>query len=626
MLPYMEKAEEKQIVPNKSFMAFGPTLHYSHTNVRTFWILSTITYIATCMFWSKIVSGNMAWMGIPGLFNRSLWDLGNVVQYPLSIFEYPWQIYVLGLVMGIIATSPVIVSQLLSFRFCIPMILASMFIAKLPLFGLFLLISCVAVACRPLRFRSRFISIALCMAPQLIYWAMYGGVESVDPIKWGFSFSPWVCAWLTGLLIAGIVLAIGHYTRYKPGPIWVTTTIVMIWAIFIFQLYVSLDELDYQLYIANDDPEKIEQFQTRSLTEYIDSAMRDNEIRAYLDGQFYPDEPILLREELKREIRWGLDRGSWPIWFPVPEELDYQQKRNDLIEQYNKFIKKRPKNDRIPIALYYKGMVMEYKPDVREFGRSEKLQFHNDVPNADTLAVWWELFHKYSLSPESLEARWRIAMNWAGIGQIRDAEELCKQANVYLANRLNIEKAEPKTDTIWTAFSEPATTALSQVKLQELGLRLKKLEQLLNASNIGPDEESVLRLSRFVRLNKYKMDYPNDLKKLLSEMKEDDPLKDNVLLALAMIEEDLNERGEKLMAITEKYGRTDAGIQAKFELGLLNVKMAKETEDGQTKDLYLDVAKKIFENFVVDHRDSIFCEEAQTILNGMPRDSEAGNK
>ena len=613
-----EKKEDKQLTTNKSFMAVGPTLHYSHANVRSCWILSCITYVATCMFWSKIITGNMAWIGIPGLFKMELWDLGRVVLDPLSIFEYPWQIYVLGLAMGIIAASPVIVSQLLSYKFSIPMILAAMFVAKLPLLGVFLFISCFAVACRPLRFRSRFIAIALCMAPQMVYWAWFGGVESVDPLKWGFSYSPWLCAWLTGLFIAGVVIAVGHYTRYKPGCVWVVTTLVLIWAIFIFQLYVSFDELDYQLYIANDDPETVEQFQDRSMTGYIDGAIRDNEVRSYLAGLFYPVEPILLREELKREIKWGLDRGNWPVWFKVPDELDYKQKRNELLLQYEKFIKKQPKNDRIPIALYYKGMLMEYKPDVREFGRSEKLVFKNDIPNPDTLGVWWQLLDKYSLSLESLEARWRIAMNWASIGRISEAREMCRIANALLSNMLDEQEDAPKEDTIWTAFSSPAKTVMTKVKLQELGLRLKKLQLLLGEQNLGDNPEYSKRLAKFVKLDPYKIDYTDELKKIKSNIEEDDPLADNILLAEAMVEDDFQKREELLRSITEKYSTTDAGVQAKFELGLLNIKMSKQTEDQKTKQLYFDVAKSILEKFVAEHANSIFCEEAKTVLSGMP--------
>ena len=74
-----------------------------------------------------------------------------------SIFEYPWQIVVLGLLMGILAVVPILISQLMSFGHSIIFILAVFFLASLPGFALTLLVSCFAVACRPLRFRSRII-------------------------------------------------------------------------------------------------------------------------------------------------------------------------------------------------------------------------------------------------------------------------------------------------------------------------------------------------------------------------------------------------------------------------------------------------------------------------------------
>ena len=613
-----KQVEEKQTGPSKSFMTIGPTLHYSHANVRRCWILAALTYFATCSFWSKIMTGNMTWIGLPDLFNSQFLNLGDIVVSPLSIFEYPWQIYVLGLLMGIISVSPVIVSQLLSFRFCIPMILATIFVAKMPLFGVFLLISCVAVACRPLRFRSRFIAIALCMSPQMIYWALFGDAENVDPIKWGFSYSPWVCAWLTGLFIAAVVNLIGHYTRYKPGLVWLVTMGVLIWSVVVFQMSASFDELDYQLYIAGDNPEKVDQFQDRLMTESLDDVIRDNEIRSFLARLFYPDEPILLREELKRELQWGLDSERWPVWFKVSKELDYNAKRLALLNQYETFLTKRPKSDRVPIALYYKGMLSEYKPDVSEFSRSEKLHFSNDVPQEDTTLVWLELFQRYSLTPESLEARWRIATIWAGKGYFQRAEDLCRIASTMLANQLGEQELEAKEDTIWTAFSPPPKTVMTKVKLQELWLRLRKLERLLGKYNIGEDEASKDRLAKFIRLDKYKMDYASELEKLLIGMKEDDPLLDNVLLSQAMLHNELHKRGEKLMAITEKHGETDGGIQAKFELGLLNVRLWKETEDQETRDKHLNIAKMVLKSCVKDDSQSIFKEEAQAMLDSLP--------
>ncbi len=95
----------------------------------------------------------------------------------VSIFEYPWQILVLALLMAALAVAPPLTSQLLSFSYSLPLILAVFFLADLPAFAVSLLISCIAVACRPLRFRSRITSIALCMLPQLLYWGIFGGAR-----------------------------------------------------------------------------------------------------------------------------------------------------------------------------------------------------------------------------------------------------------------------------------------------------------------------------------------------------------------------------------------------------------------------------------------------------------------
>jgi len=145
----------------KSFMTIGPTLHYSHANVRRCWALAVAVYVAACLFWSKILTGTFLSLSFsyPDLTGTEAWRLGRFIVSPLSVYEYPWQILILGLLMGILAVGPVLVSQLLSFRYSLPMILAVGFIARLPLFGVFLLVSCTAVACRPLRFRSRFIGL-----------------------------------------------------------------------------------------------------------------------------------------------------------------------------------------------------------------------------------------------------------------------------------------------------------------------------------------------------------------------------------------------------------------------------------------------------------------------------------
>jgi len=174
-----KETEKAPIVASKSFMAVGPTLHYSHENVQRCWLLAVAAFGVSCSFWSKILTGSFWSFNFQSVISPKLWYLGQSVITGLSIFEYPWQILVLGLLMGILAIVPVLISQLMSFRYSLPFILLVFFVANLPAFAICLLVSCIAVACRPLRFRSRFISIELCKARQLAFWAYFGGIRGV---------------------------------------------------------------------------------------------------------------------------------------------------------------------------------------------------------------------------------------------------------------------------------------------------------------------------------------------------------------------------------------------------------------------------------------------------------------
>ena len=250
MAPELEKTPKTP----KTFLTVGPTLHYSHRNVQFYWLLAAFMFSLACLFWSRIVTGTFWAFDFESQTIPDFRDLGRATVTGVSIFEYPWQIIVLGLLMGIMAVVPVLVAQLMSFGHSFLFVLAVFFLANLPGFAVFLIVSCFAVAARPLRFRSRIIAIALCLAPQLIYWGAFGGARGVEPLEWGFSFAPWIWAWLTGMTIAGLVLAIGHYTRYKPGLIWTFTTTTLLLALAVFGWTIGFDELDYQLLRGPEQP------------------------------------------------------------------------------------------------------------------------------------------------------------------------------------------------------------------------------------------------------------------------------------------------------------------------------------------------------------------------------------
>jgi len=378
------------------------------------------------------------------------------------------------------------------------------------------------------------------------------------------------------------------------------------------------------LYIVKNNPEEVEEFHDHSMTEAIDNAIADPSKQSYLKGYFYPTEPILLRKGLKAEIQKELDSEYVPRWLVeiLPEEFRYQAKRQWLGEQYDLFINKWPDSKRVPIALYYKAMLEEYRPDTRMFGRSPKeiLRFYSDYPHRETRAIWFELYDRFPDSLESLEAMWRRAVHLAGQGNFIAARQLCKDGKDRLAAELErLDKINPGGEGFLTAFAAPAETVMTPSRLLELKMRLDELEDLISEQNYENDDASKDRLARFVLLNPYSRGYSGELDTLLNEMEADDPLMDNILLARLMLISDSQLKASKLKALGERFARRDAGIGALYELGRLKVKQWKDSEaETDEKKKYLSEARGILTNFIALYPQSIFGEQASILLDSLP--------
>lgn len=605
----------------KSFLSVGPTLHYSHKNVQRCWLLALAAFCITCLFWSKILTGVFFFFNPASVTNYQLWRLGRLTVHGTSIFEYPWQILVLGLLMGIIATTPILISQLMSFKYSLLFVVAIFLLADLPAFAACVLISCLAAASRPLRFRSRFVAIALCMGPQLLYWGFLGSVQQVEPIRWGFSFAPWICAWTTGLMITAFVLGIGHFTRYRPGLVWIFTTVVLIAAIGVFEFTIGFDELDYQLYVAKNDPKKVDQFHDHSITAVLDNTINNQSVRRYLTGFFYPTEPIELRVRLKEKIQSQLRMDRWPSWLIISNELEYQKKREELLVQYEKFIIKRPNSKRMPIALYYKALLNEYSPDIEILGRKEVLHFYSDYPFESSLGFWYELYTQFSQSPESIEARWRIAKYIAGQGRFEEAQKLLEEAQEMAKEKLGqLQQIKPTTESLFSLFTAPADSAISEFDLTELQSRLHRLSILISPENRTDEPDSREHLARLVMLNPYASDYVRHLEQLLQKMSGKDPLRDNVLLEQAKLIPDERLRAEKFAKVYEQFKDTDTGAEALYNLALLKIGFWRQQSDTdvEQKRKSLMVARQTLENFLQTYPDDFLVTEVEEKLKKLP--------
>jgi len=616
-----KETEKTPIAVSKSFLAVGPTLHYSHKNVQRWWLAAVVAFGISCLFWSKIVTGSFWSFDLQAATMPELLRLGHSITTGVSIFEYPWQILVLGLLMGILAAVPVLTSQLMSFRYSIILVLAVFFLANLPVFAICLLVSCIAAACRPLRFRSRFIAIALCTTPQLLYWGYFGGARGVEPIEWGFSYAPWICAWLDALAIAGFVLGIGHFTRYRPGLVCIFASLTLVIAMVVFEVAIGFDELDYQLYVAKNNPEQATEFHDHSITEILDQVMKDPATQEYLDASFYPADPIARRAELKKDIQEQL-RDGWPDWLTVPPELMFKQKADALLKQYDAFISRRPGSRRMPTALYFKALVNEYSPDVQVLGQKEVLRFYSDYPGERASRIWWGLYQGFGTSPESIEALWRIAMQWAGRGLFEQADELLAKAQTMLAAEQAklLAAGQPDAGKLFGLFQPPAESVMTPPKLSDLQRRIHLLRILIGPENRSDEPGSKDRLAKFVMLNPHAPDYAQHLDGLLEQTAEGDRLRDNILLAQAKLIADEQLRAEKLSELHKQYSQTDTGMLALYELGLLKISLWRQQDESnkELKKKYLDEARATLSTFTSLYPNSFYADQIKKNLDSLP--------
>ena len=624
----MDDKQQSEKTPKpapKSFMTAGPTLHYSHSNVLRCCLLALAAYCLTCLLWSKVLTGSIFFWNADFLTSAKLWDLGRTITAPISIFQYPWQIIVLGTLMAVLAIVPILMSQLMSFSYSVPLILAAAFLAGLPGIAVAILVSCLAVACRPLRFRSRFVSVALCTAPLLLYWGYFGRVSDAEPLQFGFSFAPWVCAWLVALAVAGVVLAIGHFTRYKPGLVWLVTLIVLIAAIVEFKTKIGFDELDYQLYVATNDPENINEFHDHSLIDALDRTAANYRQIKSVDLNLDPNEPIALRAGLKLKIQEKLVESQetyiweqWPAWFNVTDELDFAPKRDSLFRQYDKFIYLRPRSPRTAIALYHRAMLSEYRPDTEIIARAETLHFYCDYPNDRARAIWHELYSRFGDSPESIEARWRIAKSWAGQGKFDDAAKLRAEAHAMADERLTKLREQGRPKGFLGLFSAPPDSVMTELRLTDLIVRIEQLRILISPENQQNGPGAGDRLAAFVMLNPHSADYPADLDELLKETDDADPLRDNIILAQIKMIPDEETRADRLAQLHKDFPDTDAGTEALYELARLKLHLYQAESDETLKKARLTETKELLANFVTRYPESIFTAQAKKNLAALP--------
>ena len=373
--------------------------------------------------------------------------------------------------------------------------------------------------------------------------------------------------------------------------------------------------------MAENAPEDIGEFQNHSITEALDEQITRPTFRLkkHVESGFYSTDQIELRKELKKEIQIQLSYDLWPWWFTVPPGLNYQPKKKWLFEQYDSFISRRGQSRRMPIALYYKALLGESSVDIKVLGEKEVVHFYSDYPFDRSQDAWRWLYTEFGDSPESIEARWRIAKHWAGQDRFEQADKLIKEAQTMIAERLELlAKEQPQDDTIFSPFHPPAESGMTPFKLTELQKRINQLHKLISSENRTDDPATAKRLAEFVMLNPHSQDYSWQLDGLLSGMGPKDPLRDNILLAKTGFVADNHLRAEQLKALHNEFKDTDGGMQALYELALLKISLYQAETDAEQKKKYLVDARTTLTSFIESYPKSFCTDRVKKNLEALP--------
>jgi hypothetical protein len=161
---------------------------------------------------------------------------------------------------------------------------------------------------------------------------------------------------------------------------------------------------------------------------------------------------------------------------------------------------------------------------------------------------------------------------------------------------------------------------MTELKLIDLARRISQTRTLISPQNQTQDPAARKRLAEFVMLNPHSQDYSWRLSRILAQIGDADPLRDNILLAQTTLIADEQTRAEKLKELHEKFQATDGAMQALYELGLLKRRQwtQQDATNLELKKKLLAETRATLTSFINLYPGSIYAEQVQKTLAGLP--------
>jgi hypothetical protein len=617
----------------KRWLSDGPTVAYARGYRYACWAFNLLLYILLNLFYLRLHMGG--WL--PWQYTYETTSLTEQLLSPLNIFDFPAHIFVIGLLMTLLCVLPIITAQLYNFWYALPFPAVALLCGHQQILSLCLFVSCAAVSFQPFRFKSKFVAAVMCLIPELLYIVIFSGSNpETEVLRWAVLYAPWLLAFFFCLIFFGIILGIGHFVRYRPGVITPLFGLVLAGTVLLFHLKIGMNERDFRAYVYQYRPETVINLCSKDIQPLL-----EEEKAKILKSKEYLNPDILNEEDLLEEWKnafnaSGLnsetirDNTETDVIAKM-EARKFIQEKERAIQNIDRFIKMYPNDKRVAYALYYKGLLLDLKPNVRQLEELKRLRFYTDIPSPASQAVWQEILDRFGGFPVAIAARWRFAILTLQPEEekpdyperFRQATELLMEAQKSCRVQMEKRKEKERQTASQTSMSDifnPKKPILSEEDLNALSRRIGILMALIAKENRPGDSIHEKRLAEFLSLDPYQLVYKTRLKALKFDAPKPDPLIDNIELAETMLIEDPERKGLELRKLirNEKYSERDGWYQARIELAKLYLEKYNRSNNETDRETLLQKGRETLTPVLDLPPESIFVQQAQELLRKWP--------
>jgi outer membrane protein assembly factor BamD (BamD/ComL family) len=510
------------------------------------------------------------WKSCFKLYGPGQVSLSDFMIFPISVEHVPAHMLIVGLLVASLATIPILVAILYGFTAATVFLVIVGFVAVLPWLAIALLASCLIATTRPFRFSFRYATVLLALLPVVIYFfassrcTVMSSVSLAGPIERMKLYVPWVVALMASCAASGIVLAIAYLINYRAGGIAPLLAVLFAVPVILFVTEVGADEMAYRLLEYDYGPSSSRVFDDLDTKELIERAAER--------------EWITTAQKDEREIKAIIQNKLLLLKLALPTELARQQ--DEVVGRCDDFIARYPASRYVSNCLYLRGRALDMRIDLELLRRQAVLQFYSDFPCETSRETWQRLLREDPESPFASIAGLKLALLDAREGELKLAQDLLQRVERFGKPAATMRKTLSLSGIRQLLAPKPASSTLN-VNPHEVAEEAAQVLSLIRENQDGPPRDAVHPESSpvclLLRCDPRDRSYPGNLLRI-DRLFPNSRLHDNLMVRLALTEEDPSVRRAKLLECTERYRSGDAAPYAIYELGLLEIEQNRRAE------------------------------------------------